>query len=284
MILTCPNCTTRFLLPALTLAPDGRKVRCTNCYEVWFQLPDPEELRARPEDQSDSGDDIPEAVKPQSHSALPAIKEDDEDEGRGKLSRRKIALQSLLVFAVLLAASGGGLFVAKDQLVNQWPQSAALYNLVGIESKMPGEGLVFDKLEAHAGAEGVRVSGMIINLSRVSVGVPMIEVQFRASGQDVLSTAYIQAPLPRVEGEGVLPFEAVLPDHHGASDLLVRFTLGVRVGMTEAVTEVVTESARIDAEDDGNIPAPPASEIDPLNAPAESEESPPPASAAPHQE
>jgi hypothetical protein len=283
------------LLPALTLAPDGRKVRCTNCYEVWFQLPDPEELRARPEDQSDSGDDIPEAVKPQSHSALPAIKEDDEDEGRGKLSRRKIALQSLLVFAVLLAASGGGLFVAKDQLVSQWPQSAAFYNLVGIESKMPGEGLVFDKLEAHAGAEGVRISGMIINLSRVSVGVPMIEVKFRASGQDILSTAYIQAPLTRVEGEGVLPFEAVLPDHQGATDLLVRFTLGVRAGSESAAKmqrqdnldgaeESVTESARIDAEDDGNIPAPPASETDHLNAPAESEESPPPASAAPHQE
>ena len=44
MILTCPQCQTKFMLDISKLAPEGRQVRCSTCGESWFAAPDPEEL------------------------------------------------------------------------------------------------------------------------------------------------------------------------------------------------------------------------------------------------
>lgn len=38
-IVTCPNCTTRFVAPTEKLQPEGRQVRCSNCRHTWFYKP-----------------------------------------------------------------------------------------------------------------------------------------------------------------------------------------------------------------------------------------------------
>lgn len=43
MILTCPKCSSRFLVSAEALGDAGKKVRCTTCSEVWFQEPIPDD-------------------------------------------------------------------------------------------------------------------------------------------------------------------------------------------------------------------------------------------------
>lgn len=40
MILTCPNCQTRFLVADQAIGTDGRRVRCGNCQHMWFAQPD----------------------------------------------------------------------------------------------------------------------------------------------------------------------------------------------------------------------------------------------------
>lgn len=66
MILTCPNCQTRFLVADQAIGADGRRVRCGNCQHMWFAEPDrppgdgpdavPDEL---PEEMSDEMSDRP---------------------------------------------------------------------------------------------------------------------------------------------------------------------------------------------------------------------------------
>ncbi len=48
MILECPECRTRYLVPDSALGIEGRTVRCANCRHSWFQEPTPLDLPPEP--------------------------------------------------------------------------------------------------------------------------------------------------------------------------------------------------------------------------------------------
>lgn len=81
MIITCPNCATRYDVDDDRFSPDGRSVRCTSCSESWF-VPAPEPIGADPiEDLTPldrvSNDD--EAPQPKSSDARLKVRFEDDD-------------------------------------------------------------------------------------------------------------------------------------------------------------------------------------------------------------
>lgn len=201
MILTCPSCGSRFLLSAQSLAPEGRRVKCSSCREEWFQLPDPDELLENIERQIE---DIPESVKPMREGSNLPVKTE---------GKRIAGVPNGIAFG---SAAATGVFVAvlavlvfgKTPILNVWPPAAAFYKMVGIPFSVPGEGLVFDRLKAVMDAGGtIHLEGHVLNLTGNDSAIPMIEASLRDNTDDEIESWHIDIPEDLVGGESSVPFK-----------------------------------------------------------------------------
>ena len=254
MILTCPQCASRFSLPVEQLGEEGRHVKCSECGEVWHQLPDPEALSdeqggaeesAQEDGQEDGlaqpnpiGDDdfgdIPDAVKP---------KPDQEDEqGDDDFSdiKQKIlpiivsaAPSALASFLIIFAAL---LFLHKP-IVSAVPGMMGFYSALGISSPLPGEGLVFDALKVDvkmkSGHEQLHISGKIINLTSMVQMVPWVAATVKDKDGHDVGYVLIDPHASEVEAQGELDFSGVYNGSEKGESVSLRFVLNAQVGASK---------------------------------------------------
>lgn len=286
MILTCPQCTTRYLLPAVVLAPDGHNVKCSNCEEVWFQIPDPEELAelqasdvyevdAPPAESFEDFVDIPEGVRPDVE--LDQVHTDEDDTSAAiAASGLKGMIGGYAAAACVFFAVLGVLVAAKTTMVGAWPPSAALYQMLGMSIDAPGEGLVFDRIQAESQGMGERgeelmIAGKIINLTNKDQNLPVIEASLRSPTGTILESLYIEVPENKVPAESEIQFmQNYESTHEGAYDVSVRFALNAK------------KASKTVSEDGDNTHAQSADDPAPPHDDAASQESRAPASAPHH--
>lgn len=154
MILTCPSCSTRYLLPPAALSPAGREVRCAKCGNVWFQSPPADMPRTV---------DLTEPVRPHGAASLgPAVERVANLPGPPRPQRRSGALGWLL-FIVILGGALGAAALYRERVVNVWPPAGKLYELVGLPVAAYGLVLVDPVSErtSEGGSEILTVSGVV---------------------------------------------------------------------------------------------------------------------------
>jgi predicted Zn finger-like uncharacterized protein len=141
MILTCPACSTRYLVDPATLGRDGRMVRCAKCGHSWMQRPPVDMPKAVDLDISPP----PEEIKPiPVGSSLPAIRKPPPPKSRKPLAISAIAAALLVLI--------GGIYMRQD-IVEIWPPSALLFETVGLPVDALGAGLQLQNVRSEKRVE-----------------------------------------------------------------------------------------------------------------------------------
>jgi predicted Zn finger-like uncharacterized protein len=168
MILSCPDCSTRFAIDVDKLGPDGRRVKCGKCAHVWFELAPHREdlvedelvLRVTP-------------LEPEEQSHIPV-------RNLPALRRAKKARSAKLgwTFSVLfLAAVLAVLWVGREPIARMVPQMKAVYDTTNIAAlALPGEGLKIEYVPKLLDDETLSIKGKISNISSEVREVPRLRV------------------------------------------------------------------------------------------------------------
>jgi predicted Zn finger-like uncharacterized protein len=180
MILTCPNCATRYQTDAALLGAAGRKVRCAKCGHVWLQAAPA--ARAEPEPELLSSD---EPASEFSDRPISAPRADLLGSASLKAKPQPPALTERLPLmagwaglALLVLAIGFSLIRFRQEIAMLWPQSASLYRALGQDVNT--RGLEFKNVsyreEIENGEAVLAVTGKLVNITSHELPVPAIRV------------------------------------------------------------------------------------------------------------
>lgn len=153
MIVTCPKCSAKYSVDASSLGDEGRKLKCSQCQNVWYQKP---------------AEDRPHKIK--ETKAKPAAKK---PKRKFKLRFGWIGFFSFITISIL------GCFSFRHTIVGIWPNMTPFYELFGFEVAPIGYGLEITDLEAiqSHGMDGKLyffIKGSVVNITKSEKKVPNI--------------------------------------------------------------------------------------------------------------
>jgi predicted Zn finger-like uncharacterized protein len=183
MILTCPQCSTRYHVDPSALGTDSRNVRCASCGHRWSARP--------PADTPKTVDldDVPPLVQPQRPLSPPPT------------GLRPSALTAGLIaaFIALLIASA---MIGRNAIVARFPATAAVYEGLGLPAAVD-LGLEFADIKSTRLEEGgiavLVVEGAILNVGDAGRAVPPIRITLLDKSGRELQEELFQAKEPRLE-------------------------------------------------------------------------------------
>ncbi|KRB90164.1 MULTISPECIES: zinc-ribbon domain-containing protein [unclassified Sphingomonas] len=234
MILICPACQTRYLVPDASIGATGRQVRCASCRHSWFQ--DPPEAPAgspaeppapttvepvpppatadseQPEADVQARYDEPEEVAP-IHDRVPALL------GRQRRNTAKLlTIVSMIIALVLVAAIGAVVAVGPDKLAERLDLVPAPVPLL---IEMTGKP---ERRETASGNELLAVTGRIVNPTDQPQPVRDIRAELRDTQGRTVYSWTITRPVPMLVPGGSAEFDSAAVDiPRGAKNLHLSF-------------------------------------------------------------
>jgi hypothetical protein len=167
-------------------------------------MPDPIEVEPRP-------------LRPGAN--LPAVR---------NAPRRRVSLGWVALVVLLAVILGGGYF-GQDRIVALWPNSARVYEMVGLSESYPGEGLqlrnVSTKRKTLNGISVIVIEGEVANISAAARDVPAIRASVRGAAETELYHWIFFARTERLEPGESAPFSTQFDRSlEGATGFAITFT------------------------------------------------------------
>jgi len=189
MILTCPSCQTRYVVPDSAIGPGGRRVRCAGCRHSWFQEGVAPAPAAEPaQGAAPLAADAAEVPPPPPVAFAPERREEDEGSFLNPRPRRNPARRwtiAAVVFAlVVTGASLAVNYLGPPAFAERWlaaDEASSALALTGAGSRS----------RLASGNEMLEIHGEIVNRTDETQRVPQIRAQLKdAQGRIVYSWTF----------------------------------------------------------------------------------------------
>ncbi len=147
MIVTCSQCSKRYMLDDVLVPQDGRQVRCVSCQYIWWQMPEKS-----------------------SSATLSGLLNLSQEETTEELSFAKNRFRSVgfIIGLGLFFSFFSFLIFGRNVIVSTWPVSERAYAFFGLPISLPGAGLVISNMTSLLQEEPSNtliVAGDVVNTS-----------------------------------------------------------------------------------------------------------------------
>jgi predicted Zn finger-like uncharacterized protein len=184
MILTCPDCATRYFVADDRIGPEGRTVRCASCGTKWTAHA-PLELAATPEIGAMAFDPHDPAALAEESVQLSDLPGDELPKAFRERAQTREKTREAVTQGVIWAAMVGGLavmiglvIVMRQDVARIWPRTAGAYAMVGLPVNLVG--LAIENQHAQPtlkdGHAALVVTGSLRNIRDRPVAAPALRI------------------------------------------------------------------------------------------------------------
>ncbi|WP_419317393.1 DUF3426 domain-containing protein [Caulobacter sp. ErkDOM-E] len=262
MILTCPECASRYFVDDSKVGAAGRVVRCASCGHRWTaRNEESTDLFDEPSDATLASDaamasleaaEASATVEPEPEppvSALPGEELPKVFRARADAERRlREATTTGVVWAGMAAAMASmvvGALIFRIDMVRLWPATAGAYASVGLPVNTVG--LVIENIKAEPSLEdghaAVTITGIMRNITDHAVVAPPLRVELRNAKDKRVAGRIAAAADPKIPPSEIRHFAiTILDPPRTAKDLVIDFA--VEPGAAKAVKAALKTPAK----------------------------------------
>ena len=206
MIISCPQCSSKFAVKAEAIGEKGRNVKCAKCAHKWFQEPNKEELeKLKTQEIQQEPDEVKEV--PQG-SNLPVV-----TNSKTPIYAKISLAASILIMAVVITVMGA------NQIL---PSMSGYYSLFGIYDS--GDIKLYDvevkKIESGR-YNDLLVSAKIVNESKGDKRLPNLRVSIYDNDENLLDEVTLDSEGTPIEAGQAIDFQNTIEKIPASSSKIV---------------------------------------------------------------